>query len=171
MKKEMKGQLFDIVFDYFSDLTDKQVHGFISSFAFHSPSNDGEITQLIESFIESNGLSEAYTNYLMDFVVDKDRTEFFRRTASSEVEMIQSLKECMLHYSYYRYGKLLNSGDEITKLSTTIKKIKGQLSKLTKNYNFMKNELVSIYERLNEGGIYFYNEQEDKELLKKIRNL
>lgn len=144
----LERQVQEIVLDYFKNMDDKTVSDVVDSFVYHTPITDkrSKTSKIIEKFLEDNGLVNAYTNYLSDYV--KKENKFFLHSSMSEVDMIEKVKNAMLNLAYNRFRNL------VTKRDT--------------NFKFLKKTVLEVFECLNNNENYIYGKENDEKLVKKV---
>lgn len=154
MKQE---QVQKIILNYFKDTDDKTLVAIIDSFVYNEPITDrtSNTSKLIEKFIDDNGLTTAYVNYLSDL---RNPTKSFFSCSGSERQMIQMVIEAMLSLSYNRFRRSVRETE--TKNSTS-----------KNNFRFIKKTVLEIFECLHRSENYIYGKEEDEKIVNKIEKL
>lgn len=149
----MEMQIQELVIDYFKDMDDATVSAVVDSIVYITPITDrkSKISGIIEKFLEDNGLTKAYLNYVYDY---RNDSNFFNRASLSEVDMIENVKKAFLNLSYNRYRALVEKKKE-----------------KANNFNFLKKTLLEIFEHFNNNENYFYGKEEDAKMVDKIESL
>jgi uncharacterized membrane-anchored protein YjiN (DUF445 family) len=143
----MERQVQELVLDYFKDMDDKTISEVVDSFVYATPITDrkSKTSKVLEKFLTDNGLVQAFTNYMIDY---KNPSRYFSRASMSEVDMIEKVRNAMLNLSFNRYRALV--------------------SKRETNFNFLKKNLLEIFERLNNNDNYYFGEKEDEKFVAKV---
>ena len=116
------------LFDYFKDVDNKMLSDFIDVFVYHNITTDSKISKLSEKFLEDNGLTNAYINYMHDRDNPK---QYFRRASMSDSSMVDQIKSALLSIAYNRFRKVLDNPTpkHTTKPKNTPKPIFSKLNK------------------------------------------
>ena len=103
MKASQSIDLQKIVIDYFEKYDDKTMVEVIESFVYKLPSKSNKTGELIEQFLNDNGLKEAFVNCAIDDAKEKVNPDYlFNRASASEREMIEQIKISFLNLAYNR---------------------------------------------------------------------
>lgn len=140
----------EIVLEYFKNVDDKTIFEVIDSFVYFTPitNRKSKTSKIIEKFLEDNGLTNAYLNYVNDMT---NKTKFFNKSSMSEADLIEKVRTAMLNLAYNRFRNL------VTKRDT--------------NFNFLKKTVLEVFECLNNNEQYIYGKEEDTNLIAKVESM
>lgn len=114
--------------EYFKDTDDKTFIALVETFVYQSPvGSNTKVSKLIEKFLQDNGLSEAYVNYLMDLKDENSKEyqkRFFNRSSMSQRDMIEKIQTSMLNACFNRFRKATQKRDTNKAAGDELKKIK-----------------------------------------------
>jgi hypothetical protein len=146
-------QIQEIVTDWFEEYDDKTVSDFICSFVYMQPTKNKTISLLIEKFLDDNGLKTIYVNYLSDIRRKNEGKLIFNSCSHTDRNMLIDINTSLLSLSFNRLRTIVDKPVS------------------NKNFNFLKKELLSIYECLNRSENYIYSEEEDFKIVTKIQKM
>lgn len=143
------------VSDYFKDVDNETFVAFVESMVYEVPAKNDKISELSTKFLEDNGLTVAYVNYVSDLRDDSHR--LFNRSSFSERDMIESIKNALLSVSFNRFRKVAHIGRKDTRYENLkakqdiIIKILDQLldAGSTERYHEAMDELVDMKRKGN----------------------
>lgn len=98
-------EIQEIVIDYFKNVDDETMVHVINAFVYNKPtSQEHGVSELVEKFINDNGLKQAYVNYLID--IRRGATAYFLKSSGSELEIIEQVKIGLLNLAFNRFRKI-----------------------------------------------------------------
>lgn len=97
------------LFDYFLEVSDEDIVKFIDCFIYNGINPKKHISQMIEKFLEDSGLVQAFINYQYDL---KNPKSLFRRSSSSEIDVMNNIRNGLLSLAYNRFRIYLEDRDE-----------------------------------------------------------
>lgn len=147
----------EIIFEYFEGYDDKEVVNMTEAFVYHGVPEDSKTAEMLQTFLDENGLAQAWLSYLHD-LKPENKHQSFTRSSRTEVEMINLVSFALLSLVYNRYRQAL------------VKKEKRNQAG-RRNFNFMKEQLLSVLRVMNGYEHYFYSKEEDAELTKKVKGI
>jgi len=166
--------LQQIIIDFFKDVDDKILSDFVDVFNYRIKATYTETNDLLNKFLDENSIRESFINVLIDSknssnilqeltnICDDKTTQFFRRASTSDNEIIEHISTALFNVITQRFRK--------NKFETK-KSNQATISENNKNFNFIKNELLDVYNRLNENEHYLYGKDEDEKLIKKVETM
>lgn len=162
MSKNQTLSIQEQILDYFKEYDDQTISHFIDSFVYYKPAYNDQISKLVEKFLEDNGITEAYLNYVSDARGDND---FFKRASGSQVDTINIVNQALLNLVYNRFRNNLIDKSKLNEIDKKVIKLN------KKNFNLLKKSLLECYDCLNRNENYFYSKEEDKDLVDKISQI
>jgi hypothetical protein len=165
-----------LVLAYFADMEISLILDVIDSFVYNQPTKSKKVSETITNFIKDMDIEDEYLRYL-----SQNDNKFFRDL--SVVDLIENIKTGMLNMLFNRVKQdsIIKNKDKepktekIVEVEVVDKKVtqelKKQIKTKNKNINFLKNELITIYERMTEYEYYFYGKDEDAKLIEKVKKI
>lgn len=153
INNSMERQVQELILDYFKDMDDKTVYAVINSIVYFTPITDkkSNVSKIIEKFLEENGLTTAYMNYMIDYT---NPSRYINRASGSEIDMIEKVRYAFLNLACNRYRDLIEKRE--TKVN---------------NFYFLKKTILEVFECLNNNENYIYGIKEDEKLVKKVEKM
>lgn len=133
----MANQLQEIqedLMEYFKDIDDKTFIGIVDVIVYQLGTTDSNISKLSEKFLNDNGLSEAYLNYILEL---KNPSKFFQANPT-DVRMIEDVNVSLISIGFIRFKRTLRNSNVVSKPKTYSTPL---VTKLTRDE---KNDLMMV---------------------------
>ena len=108
------------LFEYFNDTDDNTLIKFIDSFVYHVGTSDIRISQLVEKFLDDNGLKQAHLNYVYDLRHPK---RYFNKSDLSQTEMLNQIRTGLLSLAFNRFSASNSKPKKQTSTFTKLNKL------------------------------------------------
>ena len=100
-------QVQEIVLDWFKDVDNEHVMDFMYVFIYNDKAMYPDTNELLDKFLNENGLKNSYTNYLIDLKDKDDKTKFFRRQTFSDSSILEDVRNGLFNLCFNRFKNMI----------------------------------------------------------------